>query len=265
MALTDIRPTVRRRIVRLSTYAIFVALVVVVVLVANWPTIGRYFFNWSVAKTLWPTILRAAVNTIWYTLAAFVVGLVLAVVFALLKMSSGPFKWFAVGYIELFRGLPALLTILIMAFGLPMAFRGFRFPGGSVGGGLVALVIVTSAYTAEIIRAGIVAVPTGQREAARSLGMGSLRTTITIILPQALRIVIPPLTNEFVTLLKDTSLLYIVGLTLFQKELTTFGKDGLSTYASPTPLIAVAVMYLIITIPLTYLVSRLEKSMAVKK
>jgi len=265
MGLVDIRPTVRRRIARLSSYIVFVAIVVVLVSLANWPHIVRVFFNWSVAKMMWPRILLAGVNTIWYTAVCFLIGLVLAVVFALLKMSRGPFKWFAVVYIEFFRGIPALLTILFMAFAIKIAFPGVNLPGGLLGGGMIALIIVTSAYTAEIIRAGIVAVPVGQQEAARSLGMSQMRATMTVILPQAFRIVIPPLTNEFVTLLKDTSLLYIVGLTVMQKELTTFGKDGLSTYANSTPLIAVAVLYLIITIPLTYLVSRLEKSMAVKK
>jgi len=152
-----------------------------------------------------------------------------------------------------------------MAFAVPIALGGRRLPGGTIGAGLFGLVLVTSAYTAEIIRAGIVAVPKGQTEAARSLGMSSLRTTITVVLPQAFRIVIPPLTNEIVLLLKDTSLLYIAGATIESRELTMFGTHGLSYYANSTPLVVVAVFYLIITIPLTYLVARLEKRMAVKQ
>jgi len=271
MAFVGVRPTVRRRIGRLATYGIFVILVAVIAFTADWPAIHTYFFNLDVAKKLWPLILWAGVNTIWYTAFAFVVGLLLAVVLALLKMSNGPFKWFAIAYIEFFRGLPALLTIILMVFAIPIVFK-IKFPGGPVGGGLAALIIVTSAYTAEIIRAGIVAVPVGQHEAARSLGMGSLRTTLTVIMPQAFRIVIPPLTNEFVTLLKDTSLLFAAGLMLYQRvgiptqmELTSFGRSSQTTYGSPTPLIAAAICYLIITLPLTYLISRLEKSMAVKK
>jgi polar amino acid transport system permease protein len=84
-------------------------------------------------------------------------------------------------------------------------------------------------------------------------------------LPQAIRIVIPPITNEFVLLLKDTSLLYAIGTTIQTRELTTFGRNGLTTYASPTPMIFAALLYLIVTIPLTYMVGRLEKRMAVKK
>ena len=264
MALVDIRPTVRRRISRISSYVVFAAIVVVLIFTVDWQLIGRNFFNLSVARKLWPAVLRAAWNTIWYTVFAFAIGLVLAVTFALMKMSKGPFRWFAKAYIELFRGMPALLTIFICVFAIPMAFKT-KLPGGTIGGGLIALILVTSAYTAEIIRAGIEAVPKGQMEAARSLGMPHLRTTMTVILPQAIRIVIPPLTNELVTLLKDTSLLFIAGMTVLQKELTTFGKDGVSTYGNSTPYIVVAVVYLIITIPLTYLVGRLEKKMAVKK
>jgi len=264
MALVDIRPTVRRRISRVSSYVVFGAIVVVLAFIGDWPMITRQFFNLDVAVKLWPGVLRAAWNTIWYTVFSFTVGLVLAIVFALMKMSKGPFKWFAIAYIELFRGMPALLTIFVVAFAIPIAFKVLP-PGGSIGGGLIALVLVTSAYTAEIIRAGIVAVPKGQTEAARSLGMGQFRTTITVVLPQAFRIVIPPLTNEFVTLLKDTSLLFVVGMTIFARELTTFGKDGNSTYANSTPYVVVAIVYLIITIPLTYLIGRVEKKMAVKK
>ena len=264
MSLGDIRPTVRRRISRISTYVVFALIVIVLALVGDWPAIAKNFFNFGVAGKMWPRILRAAFNTIWYTLFAFVIGLALAVVLALMKMSKGPFKVFAVVYIEFFRGIPALLTIMLMAFAVPIAFTAAK-PMAGLPGGLVALVLVTSAYTAEIVRAGIEAVPKGQREAARSLGMPHMQTTVSVILPQAFRIVIPPLTNEFVTLLKDTSLLFIAGATVFSKELTLFGRDGATTNGNSTPYIVVAVAYLIITIPLTYLVSRLEKKMAVKK
>jgi len=262
--LGDIRPTVRKRIGRVASYLLFAVVVLVLALIGNWKDIARNFFRWDVARQLWPDILRAAGNTLWYTAFSFVVGLVFAVIFALLKMGSGPFKWFAIGFIELFRGMPALLTILIMAFAIPIAFK-VSFPGGSTGGGLVALILVTAAYGAEIVRAGIEAVPKGQWEAAKSLGMPYLRTVVSVILPQAIRIVIPPLTNELVTLLKDTSLLYIAGMTLAAQELTTFGKFGATMRGNSTPYFVVAGVYLIITIPLTYLVGRLEKSMAVKK
>ena len=266
LSLSDIRPTTRRRISQIAIYIVAAVIVLLIVLAADWRTIGHQFFDVSVMKKLWPRILVVGlVNTLVYTLISFCVGSVLGTLFALMKLTKGPFRWFAVAYVELFRGLPALLTIFIMAFAIPIAFNGVKFPGGGAGAGCLGLVLVTSAYTAEIIRAGIQAVPHGQREAARSLGMSPVTTTMFIILPQGLRIVIPPMTNEFVMLLKDSALIYVAGLTPATKELTSFGRDGLSTYASSTPLILAAILYLIVTVPLTWLVGRLEKRLAVRK
>jgi polar amino acid transport system permease protein len=264
--LTELRPTVRRRIGRVTSYVIAGIIVLAILLVADWPMIVRQFFNRDVLEKLWPDIILIALrNTILFTLISFILGTLLAVVLALMKMSSGPAKWFAVAFIEFFRGLPALVTIIGIAFMIPIAFHGAKLPGPTIVSGLLALILVTGAYSAEIIRAGIEAVPKGQREASRSLGMSHMATTIHVILPQAIRIVIPPITNEFVLLLKDTSLLYVIGTTVQTRELTTFGRNGLTTYASPTPLVFAAILYLVITIPLTYLVGRLEKKMAVKK
>jgi len=266
MRLSSIRPTVRRRIGRWTSYVVAAGVVLFVALAADWPRIGRQFFNPDVLRKLWPDIVYIALrNTLLFTIVSFVFGTLLAILLALMKMSRGPAKWFAVGFIELFRGLPALVTIIAIAFMIPIAFNGAKLPGPTVMSGLLALILVTGAYSAEIIRAGIEAVPKGQREAARSLGMPHLTTTLSIILPQAIRIVIPPITNEFVLLLKDTSLLFVIGTTVQTRELTTFGRNGMTTYASSTPLIFAALLYLVITIPLTYMVGRLEKKMAVKK
>src|SRR5690606_13087209 len=113
-------------------------------------------------------------------------------------------------------------------------------------------------YMSETIRAGIQAVPRGQIEAARTLGMSSTRTMITIVLPQAFRIVIPPLTNEIILLVKDSSLVYVLGVTTAQYELTKFSQTFINTAASPTPLIVGGLLYLCITLPLSLLVRRLE-------
>ena len=111
---------------------------------------------------------------------------------------------------------------------------------------------------AETIRAGIQAVPKGQMEAARSLGMSESRAMVSIIVPQAFRIILPPLTNELILLTKDSSLVYILGLSVATVELTSFGRQGLNQTANMTPLIAAALCYLIITIPLSIVVRRLE-------
>ena len=104
--------------------------------------------------------------------------------------------------------------------------------------------------------------PKGQTEAARSLGMSSTRTMFFIVLPQGFRIIIPPLTNEFVLLLKDTSLFFVIGATPLTYELTTYARNGLSTYANATPMVMAALLYLIVTIPLTRLTAWLERRLA---
>lgn len=257
------RRTTRQRLTRTALYVVFAAAVLSVVLSTDWQRVGQQFFNLEVAKSQLPQIVTIALrNTLLFTVVSFAGGLLLGTLMALLKLSSAtPYRMFAIAYIELFRGIPALLTIFAMAYMLPIALN-MQVPGGSVGAGLLGLVLVASAYMAEIIRAGIQAVPKGQREAARSLGMSPSRTMFFVVLPQAFRIVIPPVTNEFVLLLKDTSLLFIAGSTLQTKELTTFARDGLTTNANATPLVMAAMLYLLVTIPLTSLVARLERKMA---
>ncbi|MGM0928532.1 MAG: amino acid ABC transporter permease [Actinomycetota bacterium] len=254
------KPSTRRRLFRGVLYAIFIVAVAVVVLLADWKAIQTSFLNPEVFSEQFPEIIIiAAKNTVVYTIIAFIGGLLLGLLLALMKLSPvAPYRWVATAYIELFRGLPALLVIFGFAFAVPIAFQ-WRPPGGTAGAGLIALIIVSAAYMAETIRAGIEAVPSGQREAARSLGMNPSWTMVSVVLPQAVRIVTPPLTNELVILIKDTSLLFIAGMALSQRELTTFARDGVSQFANATPLVAAALMYLIITLPLTQLVAWLER------
>jgi polar amino acid transport system permease protein len=251
-------------------YAVLVVVLLLVVSLADWTSVHEYFFNpagiGNPFKGDWGTwsdfVLTGAKNTLFYTALAFSLGLALALVLALMKLSSvPPYRWLATVYIEFFRALPALIVILVTGFGLPIAFH-WRPPGGSVGAGVMGLVIVAGAYMAETIRAGIQAVPKGQVEAARSLGMSGGRTMVSVVIPQAFRIVIPPLTNEFVLLIKDTSLLFVLGFSFSQKELTNLAQEFQSsgpTAGTSTSLVQAAIMYLIITLPLTRLVAYLEK------
>lgn len=254
------KPSTRKRLFRGVLYAVFIAAAAAVVLAADWGAIRSNFFDLDVAAQAFPDIIvTAARNTVVYTAIAFIGGLALGLILALMKLSPvGPYRWLATAYIELFRGLPALLVIFGFAFAVPIAFQ-WRPPGGSAGAGLIALVIVSSAYIAETIRAGIEAVPKGQVEAARSLGMRPSWTLVSVVLPQAFRIITPPLTNELVILIKDTSLLFIAGMALGDRELTTFARDAVSSQANATPLVLAAIMYLAITLPLTQLVARLER------
>jgi polar amino acid transport system permease protein len=179
-----------------------------------------------------------------------------------MRLSSvGPYRWLAGIYIEFFRGLPAI--VVLIAFGLlPLAFPGMEIPFGTYGTVWSALGIVAAAYMAETIRAGIQAVPKGQVEAARSLGMPAGAATRKIVLPQAFRIVTPPLTNELILVVKDSSLAYIIGLSSTGFDLTKYGRDMASTNANLTPLVVAGLCYLLITLPLTFLVRRMERKAA---
>jgi polar amino acid transport system permease protein len=252
------RRSTRQRLIRVVLYAVFVGLLTALVLLADWTRIRTNFANTEIARSMFPqVILVAARNTVLYTVLSFALGLVLGMTFALMKLSPvAPYRWFASVYIEIFRGLPALLTLFLIGFGVPLAFG----TGWSIlFSGVLALGLVAGAYMAETIRAGIEAVPKGQVEAARSLGMSPVWAMISVVLPQAFRIIIPPLTNEFVLLIKDTSLFFVLGFTPANKELTKFGRDVLAARANATPLIVVGLMYLAITIPLTRMVAVLER------
>jgi polar amino acid transport system permease protein len=256
-----VKRTTRTKLNRGVLYLILLAAVIALALSADWAAVAENFFDTEILLSLWPEIITvAAKNVVVYTAISFAGGLVVALVLALMKLSPvGPYRWIATAYIEFFRGLPALLVIIGAAFAIPIAFN-WRPPGGTIGAGILALIVVSAAYMAETIRAGVQAVPKGQSEAARSLGMSGAWTTISVVLPQAFRIVIPPMTNEVVILIKDTSLLFVVGVAVGERELTTFARDALTTSSNASPLLAAAVVYLIITLPLTRLVARLERS-----
>jgi polar amino acid transport system permease protein len=260
-------PTLTRRqksnLTQATLYVVLVVALALVALLVDWQAVKAQFFNSEGLKHNWGELITTGVkNTAIYTVIAFSGGLVLAMALALMKLSPVVlYRWLATAYIEFFRGLPALIVMLAMAFGVPLALH-WQAPGGSLGAGLIGLMMVAGAYMAETLRAGIQAVPKGQTEAARSLGMSGARTMVSITIPQAIRIVIPPLTNEFVLLIKDTSLLFIIGATASQRELVTVARDMQSTGFSAgtgTSLTMAAILYLIITLPLTRLVAYMEK------
>ncbi|OIJ66120.1 amino acid ABC transporter permease [Streptomyces mangrovisoli] len=250
----------RRRLSRGAQYVVFVAVVALVAVTADWGRLQNQFAQPDIARQLFPDIITVALkNTVLYTLSGFVVGLVLGMVVALMRLSSvGPYRWLASVYIEIFRGLPALLIFIFVGTGVPLAFPSVQYPGGIYGKVAVALGLVSAAYMAETIRAGIQAVPKGQTEAARSLGFSPARTMVSIVLPQAFRIILPPLTNELVLLFKDSSLVLFLGVTLEQRELAKFGNDLASTTANSTPILVAGLCYLLVTIPLSLVVRRME-------
>jgi polar amino acid transport system permease protein len=261
-----VRKRTRQRLTRGAMYAVLLALVVFIAISADWDNLRRQFFQPDIAREQFPDIVTvAAVNTLKFTAIAFVGGFTLGLILALMRLSPvAPYRWLATIYIEVFRGIPALLTIFSTTLVLPIALNvqipGFAGMSSFAAAGVVGLVIVAAAYFAEVFRAGIQAVPKGQNEAARSLGMSPVQTMATVVLPQAIRTVIPPLTNEFVLLIKDTALIFLaVGGVAADRELTAFSKDAIQQSGNATPLIVTAILYLIITIPLTQLVAWMER------
>jgi len=265
-------PRQRALRVRVVQYAIFVAVVALVLFTANWPQFGRVFLRGDIIQetvtrmialapgsaTHVPALLLALLNTLAYSLGAFILGLLLGTALALMKLSSvGPYRWVAMIYTEIFRGLPALVVLLAFNM-LPLAFPGLRLPLDPYGAVWIALGIVYAAYMSETIRAGIQAVPVGQVEAARTLGMTSGLATRRIVLPQAFRIITPPLTNDLIALVKDSSLVYILGLSTQGFELTKYGRDITNNTANLSPLVVAGLCYLVITVPLGLLVRHME-------
>jgi polar amino acid transport system permease protein len=245
---------------RYVQYGILVAALLAIVFLADWAQLHRAFFDWELVKEQFPRVLTIGLkNTIIYTACGFSFGLALGLVLALMRLSSvGPYRWLATAVIELFRGLPALLVFIGLGVGFSLAFPEYEIPFGNLGVVTLALGLVGGAYMAETIRAGIQAVPKGQMEAARSLGMSHGRAMVSVIIPQAFRIILPPLTNELILLTKDSSLVYILGLALEGYELTKFGREGMNSAANLTPIVVVGLCYLLITVPLSIVVRRME-------
>ena len=174
-------------------------------------------------------------------------GLVLALV-----RIYGPriLRLMACGYIDVFRSIPILVLLVLIYYALP--FVGIRLSAFTAS--VVTLSLVSSAYTAEIFRSGIEAIPRGQIEASQALGYRFIPSLVDIILPQALKIVIPPLTSNCINVVKDTALASVVAMPDLLKQAT----QAQALAANPSPLIGAALMYLLLLLPLVHLVSRLE-------
>jgi polar amino acid transport system permease protein len=205
----------------------------------------------------WVTIKLSIVSGI----LALAWGLVLAVLRQLPGKPLAPVRWVTIAYIDAFRGIPVLLVILLISGGLgALAIEGVipreigipRWLGESdpFWYGVMALTITYGAYMAEVYRAGIEAVPEGQMEAARSLGMSHGRAMRYVIVPQAVRKVIPPLLNDFIALMKDTALVSVIGAV----EVVQAGRDVQSEFFNSSALTLGAILFLIVTIPLARLI-----------
>jgi polar amino acid transport system permease protein len=256
-------PRQRAQRSRQIQYGVLIVIVAVAAFTANWGQIADVFFKPEFVKSAFTTGLpEAFLKTLEYTAGAFVIGLLGGTVLALMRLSRvAPYRWLATAYVEFFRGLPAIVVFVAFSL-LPLAFADLVIPLDPYGTVWLALGIVAAAYMAEVIRAGIQAVPKGQLEAARSLGMPAGVATRKIVLPQAFRIVLPPLANDLILLVKDSSLVFIIGTSAAAYELTGFGRDLANTESNLTPLVTAGFCYLIITLPLGLLVRWLEAKAA---
>ena len=218
------------------------------------------FFNWQDLKDSWPQVRKGFwLNVQLFMVAEFFV-LIWALVVALGRILPGraamPVRWLAVGYIDIFRGLPAIVTIYLVGFGLPITGIEFFRQLSLFQLGVISLTLVYGAYVAEVYRAGIESVHWGQWAAARSLGLSYGQTVRSVIVPQAVRRVIPPLLNDFIGLQKDTALVSTIGL------LEGFSRAQIyaSSNFNSSSVVGLGICFVVITIPLArvtdYLIKR---------
>ena len=198
-----------------STVVFFVLLAVAVTHAPGWPEVRRTFFDWGEFRASFPEIARAFELNVKIFCIAEVFILAFALLLAVIRSLPGPvffpLRALAIVYADFFRGVPTILVIAILGFGAPaLAMKGV--PTSTTFWGIVALVLVYSAYVSEVYRAGIDSVHPSQEAAARSLGLSRFQALRRVILPQAIRSVIPPLLNDFIGLQKDTALVGVPGL-----------------------------------------------------
>jgi polar amino acid transport system permease protein len=232
-----------------STVVFFVVLVVVVTHAPGWPEVRTTFFNWDEFRSSMPEIAHAFLLNVKIFCIAEVLILAFALVLAVIRSLPGPvffpLRALAIVYADFFRGVPTILVIAILGFGAPaLGLKGV--PTSTTFWGIVALVLVYSAYVSEVYRAGIESVHPSQEAAARSLGLTRSQTLRKVILPQAVRRVIPPLLNDFIGLQKDTALVGFLG------ALEAFNQAQIDVAATFnfTPYLVAAVLFVAITIPL---------------
>mgnify|MGYP000468384388 CR=1 FL=1 len=209
------------------------------------------FFNWDVLVRAFPILLRGLGNTVMLGVVTIIIGTTAGLLLCLVRLYAiRPIQLLTIVYIDVFRALPILVLLILVYYALP--FVGLRLD--SFSSATMALSMVLAAFTAEVCRAGIQNVPKGQFEAAASLGMPFWQSMRKIILPQAIRVIIPPLTSNSISVFKDTALASVVAMPDLLKQ----ANDAQAMMANPTPLIGAALIYLAILWPLVRLVGYLE-------
>lgn len=232
-----------------STIVCFALLGLAITHAPGWPEVRRTFFDWGEFKDSMPEIASAFLLNVKMFCIAEVFILVLALALAVMRSLRGPvffpFRALGIAYADFFRGVPTILVIALLGFGAP-ALQLKHVPLSTTFWGIVALVLVYTAYVSEVYRAGIESVHPSQDAAARSLGLTHWQSLRKVVLPQAVRRVIPPLLNDFIGLQKDTALVGFLGSIEAFKQSQI---DAAATF-NYTPFVAAAVLFVAMTIPL---------------
>ncbi|HEY6650357.1 MAG TPA: ABC transporter substrate-binding protein/permease, partial [Mycobacterium sp.] len=217
------------------------------------------FLNWDLYKQAIPDLLKTGLpNTLILTVSAAVIGLVLGMALAVAGISRSRWlRWPARVYTDIFRGLPEVVIILLIGLGVGPVVGGLTgnnpYPLG-----IAALGLMAAAYVGEIFRSGIQSVEPGQLEASRALGFSYPSSMRLVVVPQGVRRVLPALMNQFISLLKASSLVYFLGLVANQRELFQVGRDLNAQTGNLSPLVAAGLFYLLLTVPLTHLVNFID-------
>ena len=243
----------RAVVIALVSTAVFLTVVIVAITQSpGWPEVRHAFFNWGDISSSFPEIARAFVLNVKIFLVCEVCILVFALVVAVLRSLPGPvffpLRALAIIYSDLARGIPTILVIALLGFGVP-ALQLSGVPTSRVFWAGVGLVLVYSGYVAEVYRAGIESVHPSQEAAARSLGLSRFQALRRVILPQAIRRVIPPLLNDFIGLQKDTALVGTLGVVEAFNQ-SQIDSNATFTYGS---YLAAAALFVALTIPLARL------------
>jgi polar amino acid transport system permease protein len=233
----------------LSTVIVFALLGIAITHAPGWPEVKRTFFDWDQFKDSMPEIADAFLLNVRMFCIAEAFILVFALLLAVLRSLPGPvffpMRVLGIAYADFFRGVPTILVIALLGFGAP-ALQLKHVPLSTTFWGIVALVLVYTAYVSEVYRAGIESVHPSQDAAARSLGLTHAQSLRKVVLPQAVRRVIPPLLNDFIGLQKDTALVGFLGSVEAFKQSQI---DAAATF-NYTPFLAAAVLFVAMTIPL---------------
>jgi len=248
----------------ISSVLVLGALYTLIITSPGWQVVKETFFDLDYGREVLPTVLRGLVVNIQLSFIGGFFIAVIALSLALIRTTKSPaltpFRFLATAYVDIFRGAPLLLIILLVGFGVP-ALRVAGLTSNVIVLGTVAVVLTYSAYVAEVIRSGIMSIHPSQRAAARSLGLTSGQTMRFVVLPQAIKRVIPPLLNDFVSLLKDTGLVSILGVT----DAVRAAQINASRTFNYTPYVVSAILFLLITIPLTRYIDRVIRRSSAKQ